>query len=127
MVSAAGIGRVDEHGHDGRRGDQLVQQFQSLRRYLHVQLGHARDVGRRSVQAGDEADLHGIAPVVKTMGIVVVAAFAARPQEYWSRRSRPPCDEPVGRQRRQSIILAFRPAIFDRHVPALDIAGSFRP
>ena len=29
----------------------------------------------------------------------------------------------IGRQCRQSIVLALRPAIFDRHVPALDVAG----
>ena len=29
----------------------------------------------------------------------------------------------IGRQCRQSIVFALRPAIFDRHVPALDIAG----
>ena len=39
-------GRVDQQGHDRGGGDQFVQQFQSLWRYLHVQLGRARDVGR---------------------------------------------------------------------------------
>ena len=34
-----GIGRVDEHGNDGRHGYQLVRHLQSLRHYLHVQLG----------------------------------------------------------------------------------------
>ena len=32
----------------------------------------------------------------------------------------------IGRQRRQSIVLALRPAIFDRHILALDIAGFFQ-
>ena len=29
----------------------------------------------------------------------------------------------IGRQRGQSIVLPLRPAAFDRHVPALDVAG----
>ncbi len=29
-----GIGRVDEERNDARRGDQLMQQFEPLRRYL---------------------------------------------------------------------------------------------
>ena len=58
---SGGIGRVDEYTNGGRRGDQLVRQFQSLRCYLHMQFGHAGDVAARSAQAGDEADLHRIA------------------------------------------------------------------
>ena len=74
----SGIGRVDEQGNDGRRGDQLVQQFQPLRPYLHVQDGHAREVAARSVQAGDKSEPRpGRPPIAKTIGIVVVAAFAA--------------------------------------------------
>jgi hypothetical protein len=29
----------------------------------------------------------------------------------------------IGGQRRQSIVVSLRPAVFDRHVPTLDIAG----
>src|SRR5665811_1245996 len=43
-LGKSGIGRIDEQGHDARRGEQLVQQLQPLRRYLlHVCLGRARD------------------------------------------------------------------------------------
>src|SRR5258708_28248901 len=73
-----GIGWVDERGNEGRRWYQLVRQLQSLRHYLHVQLGHARDVATRSAQAGDEADLHRIAGGSEDNGkIVVIAAFTA--------------------------------------------------
>jgi hypothetical protein len=41
---------------DTSSGDQLMQQFQPLRRYLHVGLGDARDVAARTVKAGDEAE-----------------------------------------------------------------------
>src|SRR6266481_7875876 len=36
-LSTRGIGWVDEHGNDGGSGDQLVQQLQPLRPWLHVQ------------------------------------------------------------------------------------------
>jgi hypothetical protein len=34
---------------------------------------------------------------------------------------------PVGRQCRQSVILALRPAVFDRHVAAIDLTGFTEP
>jgi hypothetical protein len=49
--------RVDEHGNDYRRGNQFVRDLQSLRRYLHVKIGHARDVAARPVQTS--LDFHG--------------------------------------------------------------------
>src|SRR6476660_6768186 len=52
-LGKSGMGWVDEQGHDARRGDQLVQQLQLLRRYLHGRLGRARDVAARPVKAGD--------------------------------------------------------------------------
>ena len=36
---------------------------------------------------------------------------------------RDPAANQIGRQRGQSIILFLRPAVFDHHVPALDVAG----
>ena len=35
-LGKSGITRVDEQRNDGRGGDQLVQQLQPLRGYLHV-------------------------------------------------------------------------------------------
>src|SRR5215467_6703503 len=43
----ARTGRVDEQCHDSRVRDQLVQEFQTLRVYLHVQRRHACDVAAR--------------------------------------------------------------------------------
>jgi hypothetical protein len=40
-------------------------------------LGYARDIAARPVKAGDEAELDRSLPVSNTIGIVVVAAFAA--------------------------------------------------
>ena len=41
------------------------------------QCGHARDVAAGTVEAGDEAQLDRISALAKTIGIAVVAAFAA--------------------------------------------------
>ena len=106
------------------RGHQLVQQLQPLWPLPPRSIGHARDVAARPVQAGDKAHSTGSPLVAKTIGIVVVAAFAASAAGVlvaaitatW-RRTR------SAAKRRQPIILAFRPAVFDRHVLALDIAG----
>ena len=66
----------------------------------------------------------GSPPAAKTIGMVVVAAFAA------SAAAVPPATITATRRRTRSAasagsrsILALRPAVFDRHVLALDIAG----
>ena len=127
-LGKSGIGRVDEQRHDARRGNQLVQQFQPLRRYLHVQLGHARDVAARPVKAGDEAELDRV---------------AAHFEDDRNGRGRRLCRKrrrsagrgnhghltmnQIGRHCRQPIVLVFRPAVFDRDVLALDVTGFAQP
>ena len=65
----------------------------------------------------------GSPPVTKTMGIVVVAAFAASAAGAWSRRSLPRGGGP-DRPRAPAVDhIDLRPAIFDRNVLALDVAG----
>ena len=61
---------------------------------------------------------------MKTMGIVVVAALAANAGASAGRGDHGdlPANQ-IGRQRRQSIELILGPAVYDRHVLALDIAG----
>ena len=88
-------------------------------------VAHAREVAARSVQAGDKSELRPgrppsrrrsesswSPPLPRVPQACVIAAITAT----W-RRTR------SAAMRRQSIVLALRPAIFDRHVPALDIAG----
>ena len=58
------------------------------------------------------------------MGIVVVAALAASAAGVSGRGDHgDPSANQIGRQRRQPIDLILGPAVFDRHVLALDIAG----
>src|SRR6266478_3918410 len=69
--------------------------------------------------------LTGSSLTVKTMGIVVVAAFAANATGGAFDRGdhgNPPADQ-FGRQRRQPIHLILGPAVFDRPGLALDIAA----
>ena len=72
-----GICRVDEQGYDARRGDQLVQQLQSLRRYLIVQWVTPVMLPPGRLRLGTRPSWTGSPPVSKTIGMVVVAAFAA--------------------------------------------------
>ena len=67
----------------------------------------------------------GSLPPRKTIGIVEVALFAASAEGVAARRHDHvdlAADE-IGGQGGQPIIMALRPAVFDRHVLSLDIAG----
>src|SRR5215475_15359283 len=117
------IGRVDEKRNDVRGGDQFMQKLQSLRGELHVQGNHAREIASRSTEAGDQTKLDRVTASV---------------EDNWNRSGCCPCREyrssvhpdndgylttnQFGRHRWQPIISALRPAVFNRHVPALDIA-----
>ena len=88
------------------------------------QPGHAREVAARPVQAGDKSSLDRVDAVWKTIGIVVVAAFAAGAAGVPDRDNHGHLTaNQIGRQCRQSVVLILRPAIFDRYVLAFDIAG----
>ena len=62
---------------------------------------------------------------MKTIGMVAVAALAAMRRGGAAGRDdhRDPPANQFGRQRRQPIVSGFRPAVLDRDVLALDIAG----
>src|SRR5215813_351195 len=60
----------------------------------------------------------GSAPTLKMRGMVEVASFAATPDRYDHCNA---AADKVGRQCRQSIILAIGPAVFHRHILVLDI------
>ena len=62
--------------------------------------------------------------MVKTIGMIVVAAFAARAAGVLvAAMTVTLLLNQIGRERRQSVILAFRPAVLDCHVLTLDVAG----
>ncbi len=78
-------------------------------------------------EARDKTKLDRSPPTSKTIGIVAVAALAASEgtslgvaiPRYLSANQ----IDQIGQQRRQAIVLALRPVVLDRHVPAFDVAG----
>jgi hypothetical protein len=65
--------------------------------------------------------LTGSSATKKSTGIIAAAALAASAAEVLVAAIT--ATNQIGRQRLQSIVFAFRPAVFDRHVLALGIAG----
>ena len=105
-------------GTSSRRSSSRFAANSAVRKLTPVRLppGRARLATRPS--------LTGSSPTTKTMGIVVVAALAANAAGGSDRDDHGdlPANQ-FGRQRRQPIGLTLGPAVFDRHVLALDIAG----
>ena len=120
-----GAGRVDEKRNDVRRGYQLAQQFQPLRPQLRVHVGHAGDIAARSVEAGDKSSRDRISSDLEYDGNRRGRRLCRKRRRRTTGRSNHGhlTANQIGRQCRQSIILAVRPAVFDRDVSALDIAG----
>ena len=73
----SGIGWVDEQGYDASRRDQLVQQLQPLWRDLHIVWVTPVTLPPGRLRLATRPSLTGSATVSKTIGMVVVAAFAA--------------------------------------------------
>ena len=74
--SAAGR-RVDQKSDDSRGGDQLVQQFQPLRRNYRVNWVTPVTLPPGRLRLATRPSWTGSLPISKTIGMVVVAAFAA--------------------------------------------------
>ena len=100
-----------------------MQQLHPLGRHLHVQLDHPSDIGARSAQAGDQTKMYGIARCAKTIGIVLVAFCAVSAAGVLVAPDHGDlATNQFGGHCRQPIILALRPAVFDRHAMAVDVA-----
>ena len=81
LALGTGKGRVEERGRDGRCRHQLVQHLHLLLHQLHAQVGHARDVAAWSVESSTSPTATGSTATEKTIGRVVVSAFAASADE----------------------------------------------
>jgi hypothetical protein len=104
------IGRIDEHCDAGGLQYHLAQEFQPLCQQLGTEKIDACRVAARPSEAGDKTRLTGSSGKLKTMGIVVVAAFAANGVAAPPlRRSRRPATNQVGGQHRQAIELISQP------------------
>src|SRR5262245_47799876 len=115
---------VDEQSNGRRHGEQLTREFEPLRPYFHTQGSRACDVAARSAQAGDKTQLDWVTP-----GRVYDRNRRGRRFGRQCARRAARGDDgdlvlnQLGRQRRQSVILVFRPAVLDCHVLTLDVAG----
>ena len=101
-----------------------MQQFQPLRRYHHVQLGYARDVAAGPIQAGNQA---GFDRITTDREYNWDAGGRGLGRECRGNRTRAehghiPANKISGHHW-QSIIPAFRPAIFDSEILAVHIAN----
>src|SRR5262245_15441617 len=113
---------VDKRSYLARGGEQLVQQLQSFPTQLRVQGGHPCEVAARSVEAGNETDLNRIGAGDEDNGNG--ARYSLRSYRRLAVRSNNgdlPASQ-IGCQCWQTIVVTFGPAVFDRHVPTLDIA-----
>src|SRR5262245_10478913 len=75
---SSGPGWVDEHGNPSGRGHQFAQEFQPLRHQFGSKNVDACQVAPGRARLATSPSLTGSSAATKTMGIVAVAAFAAR-------------------------------------------------
>ena len=124
----SGIGWIDEQGYDARRGDQLVQQLQPLRRYLHVRIGHARDIAARPVKAGDEAEPDRVGGHFEDDRNGRGRRLCRKRRRSGGRGNHGHLTmNQISHHRRQPISSTLRPAVFDRDVTAIDVTGFAQP
>ena len=118
------IVRIDQQGNRAALGTSSCSSSSRFGTELTLKTADARDVAARPVEAGNETKFDRVAADVKTIGIVAVAALAASAAGGADRDDHGHlAANQIGRQRRQPIVLTFRPAVFDRYIAALDIAG----
>src|SRR5262245_25565280 len=113
---------VDKRSYLARCGEQLVQPLQSFPTQLRVQGGHPCEVAARSVEAGNETDLNRIGAGDEDNGNG--ARYSLRSYRRLAVRGNNgdlPASQ-IGCQCWQTIVVTFGPAVFDRHVPTIDIA-----
>ena len=116
------IGRVDQHaerrfGTSSRNSSELLRLQTGGQKITPVALPPGR------LRLATRPSLTGSRPMTKTIGMVAVAAWPPAPQGCGRNDHGHLAADQIGRHRRQPIVLTFRPAVFDRDVVALDIAG----
>ena len=116
------IARVDQHRDHCHIGHQLAQQFQSLRPSTPVKKFTPVTLPPGRLRLSTRPSLTGSPPTEKTIGTVVVAAFAASAEAGFptiTATGRRPVRPPAPAA--DHIVLPLM--IFDRNVPALDEAS----
>ena len=121
------VGRIDQHCDNGCIWQQFMQNLELLSRQIARQDRHAREVAAGAAEAGSEAELHRVDTGVEDDrdGRGCRLGGKRRGRAGRNNPGHPAVDQ-IGRQRRQSVILAVCKTIFDRHVLAFDVAGLFQ-
>jgi hypothetical protein len=94
----------------------------SLPRHLRHEEARASDVAARPVEAGDEAQFDWIAATEENDGNGGGCGLGYQRRTGITGDNGDLTANEVGRHGPQSIVLAFAPAIFDRNVPAFNVA-----
>src|SRR5262249_29713672 len=128
-LGSFGIGRIDEHSNARGCGHQLTQELQPLCGQLVIEKIDTRQVTSWPGEAGDKAKPDRVFADAEDDGTRCGGRLGRQCYVAPSGRSDngdlPP--NQLGRQRRQPIVLALRPAVLDRHVLTLDEARFLQP
>jgi hypothetical protein len=91
-------------------------------------LGYAGDIAARPIKAGDEVELHRIAGGSEDNGNRSGRRLCGKRRRSASRGNHSHLTmNQIGHHRRQPITSALRPAVFDRHVLAINVTGFAQP
>jgi hypothetical protein len=120
---------IGKHGKARGPWQQLLQQPELLCPKFSGHRADTGDVTPRPVEAADETDLDRIDARAEYDRNRRGRRFGReRPlHAAWCGDDRHPAADQIGRQFRQPIVLILRPAVLDRHVLALDVAGFVQP
>jgi hypothetical protein len=127
-LDALGVGRIEKHGNMNGLGHHLMQERQTLGRYLRAEKIVASRVATWPGKAGDKSSPDRVFTDPEDDRDSRCSSFG--------RDRRGPADrsdhghttaDQVSHQRRQAIVMALQPVVLDRHVLALDVAGFTEP
>src|SRR5262249_24152977 len=110
-------------------GYEVVRQFEPFWSDLPVEKAHPGGIASRSVQAGDQPLFDRVTTVCEhdwdcsrsRYGRLCCIGASCRSDDGHLTPNQ------IGRERRQPIIVTFRPAVFDRDVPTLNKSGFVQP
>src|SRR5262245_10718143 len=106
-----------------------MQEPEPLCRKLHVHSANTGDIAARPVEAGNETFLNRVSAAHEDNRNCRGCGFSSESRRYTARCGND-CDlaaYQIGCQFPQLIVFKVRTAVFNRHIPALDIASFAEP
>src|SRR5262245_51191170 len=116
---------IDEHSKARSVWQQLVQERKPLRPELHANVVDSGRIAARSIETGNEADLHRVRADDENDGNCRRCRFCGECRRSAYRRhdhSHTSLDQ-IGSQCRKGLIASFGPTIVDRRILAVDVSG----